>query len=165
MQGVPVALFGMLWFAFILLLSFVAADLRVSRETTGAPVLFALSLPAVPVIGYFAYAAFVVLHVVCVLCLTMYAAVLAVVVASGLACGRPMKTLPQRFLDGARTLASRGTTWLLALAFATSAASALAFFPRESALRGAAVAVQTSAATSGEQRSEFDRRGTSRCPG
>ena len=156
-QGVPVALFGVLWFAFILLLSFVAGGLHVSRETSGAPVLFALSLPAVPVIGYFAYAAFVVLRVVCVLCLTTYAAVLAVVVTSGLACGRPMKTLPQRFLEGARALASRGTTWLLALAFATSAASAVAFFPRESALRGAAVAVQTSAAATGEQRSEFDR--------
>jgi len=66
-QGVPVALFGVLWFAFILFLSFVAAGLHVSRETSGAPVLFVLSLPAVPVIGYFAYAAFVVLRVVCVL--------------------------------------------------------------------------------------------------
>ncbi len=156
-QGVPVALFGALWFAFILLLSFLAGGLRVSRETGGAPVLFALSLPAVPVIGYFAYAAFVVLRVVCVLCLTTYAAVLAVVVTSGLACGRPVKTLPQRFLEGGRALASRGTTWLVALAFATGAASAVAFFPRESELRGAAVAVQKAGAATGEERSEFDR--------
>ena len=155
--GVPVALFGVLWFAFILLLAFVADGPHVSRERCGAPVVFVLALPAVPVIGYFAYAAVVVLRVVCVLCLTTYAAVLAVVVTSGLACGRPMKTLPQRFLEGARAVASRGTTWLLALAFATSAASALAFFPRESALRGAAVAVQKPVAATGEPRSEFDR--------
>src|SRR6186997_165328 len=66
-NGVPVALFGVLFFALVLGLIAVC-----SRSESASPNLpgyvFALSTAGLAVVLYLAYASFVVLHAVCLLC-------------------------------------------------------------------------------------------------
>lgn len=131
-RGVPVALFGALWFVVAALLS--VAGLR-ARDTVRESVpgyLFVLSTLALAVILYLGYASFFVLKAVCVLCLTTYAAVIGLFLISGAATSFPMTTLPRRAARDIRVLAGSPLAIAIVVLFFAGAASTLAFFPRES---------------------------------
>jgi uncharacterized membrane protein len=156
--GVPVALFGVIWFAFVLVLALLGATGPASvRESTPA-YLFATTTVGLAVTLYMAYAAFFVLKAVCVLCLTMYAAVIGLFIVSGLSSSMPpMTTLPRRFFGDLRALVARPALLSVVIVFLAGAVSAVAFFPDEASLRTRAAQQRAAQPVTADQRSEFER--------
>jgi uncharacterized membrane protein/protein-disulfide isomerase len=128
--GIPVALFGVLGFAFVIVLVGVASRGPVSVQESLPGYLFAWSTISLAVTLYLGYAAFFVLKELCVFCLITYAAVIALFCLTGTATAIPMMTLPRRFLRDLRVLVTRPAALVVAILFLTASASALAFFPR-----------------------------------
>jgi uncharacterized membrane protein/protein-disulfide isomerase len=155
--GMPVAIFGALWFVVAGLLS--VAGLR-ARETVRESVpgyLFALSTLALAVILYLGYASFFLLKAVCLLCLTTYAAVIGLFLVSGAATTFPMSTLPRRATRDLRVFVGSPLAIAIALLFVAGAGSTFAFFPREGVTTGATVAATAAPVPTQDQRSEFER--------
>src|SRR4029453_12908137 len=135
-RGVPVALFGVLWFVVATLLSVTGMT---ARDTVREDV---------P--GYL----FVLLKTVCLLCLTTYAAVIGLFLVSGAATSFPMTTLPRRAARDLRVLVSNPLAIGIVVLFFAGAASTLAFFPREGGLvSGPAPTPEVTQ----DQRSELER--------
>ena len=153
-RGVPVAIFGGIWFAVAALL---AASGLLARATVRESVpgyLFVLSTMALAVVLYLGYASFVVLKSVCVVCLVTYAAVIGLFLVSGGATSFPMTTLPRRAARDVRVLLSSPFAIVVTVLILVGAASTLAFFPRE----GSPPPVATPPpAPSQAQQSEFER--------
>jgi len=160
--GIPVALPGALWFGLILVLAFVeVAGPPTVREAVPSYV-FVLSTIGLAVILYLGYAAFFVLKVVCLLCLTTYVAVIGLFIVSGLASSLPMTSVPRRIIGDLRALVARPAVLAVVILFLAGAVSALAFFPKEDALRASAGQQGGAAqAATADQRSEFERWYTS----
>jgi uncharacterized membrane protein/protein-disulfide isomerase len=155
-RGMPVAVFGALWFVVAALLS--VAGLR-ARDTVRENVpgyLFVGSTLALAVILYLGYASFFLLKAVCLLCLTTYAAVIGLFLVSGAATTFPMTTLPRRATRDLRVLIGSPLAIAVALLFFAGAATTIAFFPREGVTAGESSAT-TPVAPTQDQRSEFER--------
>ncbi len=152
--GVPLALFGAIFFAFAALLSVAGAVTRPTVRESVPGYLFASSTVALAVVLYLGYASFVVLKLVCILCLTTYAAVIGLFLVSGAATTFSMTTLPRRAGRDLRVFASSPVAIIVAILFLGGAVSALAFFPREATSGGEGIAAP---AATQDQRSEFDR--------
>ena len=153
-RGVPVAIFGGIWFAVAALL---AASGLLARATVRESVpgyLFVLSTMALAVVLYLGYASFVVLKSVCVVCLVTYAAVIGLFLLSGGATSFPMTTLPRRAARDVRVLLSSPFAIVVTVLFLAGAASTLAFFPREGSSPPVA---PPPPATTQAQQSEFER--------
>jgi uncharacterized membrane protein len=157
-RGVPVALYGVIWFAFVLVLALVGAvGPRSVRESMPA-YLFATATVGLAVTLYMAYAAFFVLKAVCMLCLATYAAVLGLFIVSGLSKSMPpMTTLPRRVFADVRALVARPAVLSAVIVFLAGAASAIAFFPDEADLRTRAAEQRAAQPVTADQRSEFER--------
>jgi uncharacterized membrane protein/protein-disulfide isomerase len=152
--GVPVSVYGAIWFAGVLLL--LAASVigpQAVRESVPGYV-FALSTAALAAVLYLIYVSIVVLKVYCVLCLTADTAVVGLFVVSGSATSFPMTTLHRRAFRDVRTAIASPLAIVVAVLFFGGAASALALFPREGA---AGAAPSPSPAQEAERRSEFER--------
>jgi uncharacterized membrane protein/protein-disulfide isomerase len=156
--GVPVALYGVVWFAFVLVLAFLgAAGPEPVRESMPA-YLFATATVGLAVTLYMAYAAFFVLKAVCVLCLATYAAVIGLFIVSGLSRSMPpMTTLPRRVFRDLAALVARPALLAVVIVFLAGAVSAIAFFPDEASLRIQAAAQRAAQPVTADQRSEFER--------
>jgi len=128
-QGVPVAIFGALWFAVATLLTIGGLRARDTVRESIPGYLFVLSTLALAVILYLGYASFVILKAVCLLCLTTYAAVIGLFLVTGAATTFPMTTLPRRAARDLRVLVGSPLAITLAVLFFAGAASTLAFFP------------------------------------
>lgn len=137
-QGVPVALLGVCWFAAVLLLQISARVTRVPQEDHVSAYAFVLSVPALAVALYLAYAAFFILKAVCLLCLATDVAIIGIFILSGMMTRFSLTTLPGRLARDLRTLAASPLALALLILFVAGAASALAFFPREGAAPNAA---------------------------
>jgi uncharacterized membrane protein/protein-disulfide isomerase len=161
-MGISVAVFGVIWFAFATLMSAVGLWGAPAARESAPGYLFAASTLALAVVLYLGYASLVVLNLVCVLCVITYAAVIAIFLVSGAATSVPMMTLPGRAARDLRALVSSPLAIALAVLFVGGAASALAFFPRETAR---AASSETDTAAAGDQTaariSEFERWYTS----
>jgi uncharacterized membrane protein/protein-disulfide isomerase len=158
--GVSVAVFGVIWFAFAILLT-LAAILGSPTVRESAPAyLFAASTIGLAVVLYLGYASLVILGLVCILCVVTYAAVIALFLISGAATSVPMMTMPRRAISDLKALRHSPLAMALAALFVVGTASALAFFPREttSVMAGS----DTNAAASAQEvdaarRAEFER--------
>jgi len=159
-RGVPVAIFGALWFVVAALLSVTGLRARDAVRESVPGYLFVLSTLALAVILYLGYASFVILSTVCVLCLTTYAAVVGLFLVSGAATSVPMTTLPRRAARDVRVLVSSPLAITLAVLFCAGAVTTLAFFPREGVM-AAANENAAPAPLSQDRRSEFERYFTS----
>src|SRR5262245_779955 len=124
--GVPVAVFGAIWFVVAGLLAVSGLTARDTVRESVPGYLFVLSTLALAVILYLGYASFVLLNAVCVLCLTTYAAVVGLFLVSGAATSFPMTTLPRRLSRDVRVLAASPLAIAIALLFLVGAASTLA---------------------------------------
>jgi len=159
-RGIPVALFGAMFFAAAALLSVSGLTARDTVRENVPGYLFVLSTLALAVILYLGYASFVLLKAVCLLCLTTYAAVVGLFLISGAATSFPMTTLPRRASRDVRVFAGSPLALTVAVLFFAGAASTLAFFPREAApavnAAGEPVAATPPMPTQ-DQRSEFER--------
>lgn len=152
--GTPVALFGVLWFVGVLGL-LVAGRPGAGRIAENVPgYVFALSTAGLAVTLYLAYGAFFVLKAVCVLCLLTYVAVIGLFVISGARMRIPMSSLPHRLLRDLQWAATTPLALGAIVVFLVGAASAIAFFPKDSsATTGTAAAVEVTQ----DQRSEVAR--------
>ena len=150
-RGVPVALFGGIWFALAIVL--VAAGMvgppDVRESTPGY--LFALSTLALAVILYLGYVSFALLKTYCLVCLTTYVAVIGLFLISGAATSFPMTTIPRRAAHDLKLLVASPLAIAIAVLFIGGAASTLAFFPRE------AGPTEPQVPLSADQRSEVER--------
>ncbi len=157
--GVPVALFGVLWFAFVIVLVAVASRGPAPVQESLPGYLFAWSTIGLAVTLYLAYAAFFILKELCVFCLVTYAAVIALFIITGTATAIPMLSLPRRVLRDLRVLVTRPAALIVAVLFLAASASAIAFFPRNlTPAQEAAAAAATPAPTlSKDERSDFEQ--------
>src|SRR5262245_36085240 len=128
--GVPVAVGGVLFFTWVLLMLWGGRGKSVIKDSAPAYV-FAASTLALAVVLYLAYASFFVLHEVCPLCVATYVAVIGVFVISGGASSVPMSTLPSRFLRDMRVLVATPLALVVALLFIAGASWGMTVFPRE----------------------------------
>jgi len=150
--GVPVSVFGAIWFTGALLL-LVGGEFGARALRDNVPgYLFALSTVALGVVLYLGYASFFILKTLCPLCLMTYAAVIGLYVISGAAMTFPMTTLPRRAASDIRAWIASPIAIALTVLFFAGAGSAIAFFPRE----GGGTA-EAGPAPSQEQRSELER--------
>ncbi len=150
--GVPVAVGGVLFFAWVLLL--VWGSRGKSRIQDSAPTyIFAGSTLALAVVLYLAYASFVILKEVCPLCVATYVAVIGVFVISGGASSVPMSRLPGRAVKDIRLLVTTPLALVIALLFIAGASWGMSVFPREE-LRPV---VAQAPALSADQRTELER--------
>jgi uncharacterized membrane protein/protein-disulfide isomerase len=151
--GVPVAIFGGIWFvcAGLLAIAGMAARPQVRESIPGY--LFALSTLALAAVLYLLYASVVILQTYCPMCLLTDAAVIGIFIVSGASASVPMTALPRRIGQDLRALAANPMAVALTVLFVAGAASTLAFFPREASTEpGAAAPVPTEA-----QRSELEQ--------
>src|SRR5262245_39604753 len=135
-RGVPVAVFGALWFVVAGLLVAAGMTARQSVRESVPGYLFVLSTLALAVVLYLGYASVVVLKTYCVLCLITYAAVIGLFIVSGAATSIPMTSLPGRASRDLRVLVASPLAITIAVLFFAGAASTLAFFPREGTVPG-----------------------------
>jgi uncharacterized membrane protein/protein-disulfide isomerase len=132
--GAPVALWGMCFFALVLLLLWGAS--RSARLRTNAPgYIFALSTIGLAFVLYLAYASFFILKEVCPLCVTTYLAVIGLFLASGASNRDPVHVVAGRMIRDLGAMAASPLALVVALVFVGGAASAIAFFPRPEAER------------------------------
>jgi uncharacterized membrane protein/protein-disulfide isomerase len=161
-RGIPVALFGAMFFVVAALLSVSGLTARETVRENVPGYLFVFSTLALAVILYLGYASFVLLKAVCLLCLTTYAAVIGLFLVSGAATSFPMTTLPRRASRDVRVFATSPLALTVAVLFFAGAATTLAFFPRDAAPSVTASADPTAGAVTApvptqDQRSEFER--------
>jgi uncharacterized membrane protein len=150
--GVPVAVGGIIFFAWVLLMLWGATEK--SRIKDSAPAyLFAGSTLALAFVLYLAYASFFILKEVCPLCVTTYLAVIGVFLISGGASSVPMSSLPRRILTDMRVLVATPLALVIALLFVAGTAWGVSAFPRE-ADRPVIVQAQPLKA---DERTEFER--------
>lgn len=137
-MGVPVALFGVLFFAFVLLLVALGGrDKAPARDAVPAYV-FAASTVGLAFVLYLAWASFTQLHTVCVLCAATYVSVIAIFIISGGATTFPMTMLPRRLPRDVRALFSSPVAIVVVLLFLFGAGSLIAYFPSEAPRQAAA---------------------------
>ena len=143
--GVPVALIGVLYFAFLLWLIALCSRSPAARQNLAGYV-FAASTLGLAGVLYLAYASFFVLKAVCLLCVGVYAAIIALFVISGAAARYPMTTLPERASRDVRTLFRTPAALTTALAFVALGVFAVMFFPGERIAASSAAPTTTPAA-------------------
>ena len=151
-QGVPVALAGVLWFLLVLLLAF--ADARVSERSQQniGGYLLVWSTLGLAIAMYMAYASFFVLQTICLMCSVVYAAVIGIFILTGTATATPMTQLPAGLSHDLGQLMRRPVGLSIAVLFLVSAAASVIFFSRPQPLL-----VAEPTAPTYEQGSEFDR--------
>ena len=143
--GVPVALFGMIFFTFVLgLIGLCSRSATASRNLPGY--IFGVSTIGLAVVLYLAYASFFIVKAVCVLCVGTYAAVIGLFLLSGSATRYPMTSLPNRALGDLRLLFRTPSALAAAALFVIAAGSAVLWFPGQSV-----ATVSAEAAPAGEQ--------------
>ncbi len=96
--GVPVAVFGLLFFVFVLGLIAWSVRSAVTRENLAGYV-FASSTLGLAAVLYLAYASYFILGIVCLMCITTYVAVIGLFVTSGASTRYPMTKLPSRAVN------------------------------------------------------------------
>ncbi len=129
--GVPVALFGVLFFAFVLGLTVLCSRSSTARSNL-AGYLFAVSTVGLAVVLYLAYASFFILNAVCVLCVGTYIAVIGLFLLSGAATRYPMTSLPMRAFGDLRLLLRTPSALAAAVVFVLAAGGAVAWLPGQS---------------------------------
>jgi uncharacterized membrane protein/protein-disulfide isomerase len=136
--GVPVAPLGLLYFAFVLVLSAMTRRPSSAAHDSAPAYIFALSTVALAFVLYLGWASYFVLKVFCVLCAITYVSVVALFVISGGATALPMTKLPSRALRDVRTMVATPVALLTAVLFAAAAVGVVAAFPREGLAQAAA---------------------------
>jgi uncharacterized membrane protein/protein-disulfide isomerase len=139
--GVPVALFGVLFFAFVLLLVALGGRDRAPARDAVPAYVFTLSTIGLAFVLYLAWASYTQLHTFCVLCALTYVSVIAIFIISGGATTFPMTTLPRRVPRDVRALLSSPVAIVTGLLFLFGAGTLIAYFPTE-APRQAPVAIR-----------------------
>src|SRR5918993_45765 len=128
--GVPVAVGGIIFFAWVLLMVWGSRGKSAIKDSAPAYI-FAGSTLALAVVLYLAYASFFILKEVCPLCVATYVAVIGTFIISGGASSVPMSSLPQRVMTDMRVLVATPVALVIALLFVAGTSWGVTAFPRE----------------------------------
>src|SRR3954447_701276 len=126
--GVPVAVGGVVFFAWVLLMLWGARGRSAIKDTAPAYI-FAASTFALGAVLYLAYASFFILKEVCPLCVATYLAVIGVFVVSGSAGSASLASLPRQVLRDLRTLVSTPAPLIATLVFIAAVSWLVTSFP------------------------------------
>jgi uncharacterized membrane protein len=126
--GVSVALIGVLYFAFVLLLIALCQKSSAARQNLPHYVFGVATLGLAGVL-YLAYASFFVLKTICLLCAGSYGAIIALFLLSGAAAKDPMSSLPSRASRDLRHLMRTPAALMTAVAFVIAAVVSVLMFP------------------------------------
>ena len=139
LAGVPVAIFGALYFAAVLAIAALAWR-PAARPPSYAPAyIFALSLPALAFVAYLGFASFVILQAFCILCAITYVAVIAIALVSWRASSVKFDTVPgQASSDLAAALRNPVALVVAVVLMVATVVTAIAF-PSGNAAAAAAV--------------------------
>ena len=96
LAGVPVAIFGALYFAAVLAIAALAWKPPAKTPSYAPAYIFALSLPALAFVAYLAFASFFILHAFCILCAITYVAVVGITLVAWRESRVPFGTVPGR---------------------------------------------------------------------
>lgn len=129
--GIPVALFGVFFFAFILLLAAVGGRKSAPARDAVPAYVFAASTVGLAFVLYLGWASYIQLKTLCLLCAITYVSVIGIFIVSGGSTSLPMTTLPRRLPRDLQALVSSPIALVLALLFIFGAGSAIAAFPGE----------------------------------
>src|SRR5262245_28492410 len=129
--GIPVAPLGLLYFAFVLVMTAMTHRPSSSAHDSAPAYIFAVSTIALAFVLHLGWASYFVLKVFCVLCAITYVSVVAIFIVSGGASALPMTKLPSRALRDVRTMVATPVALLTAVLFAAAAVAVVAAFPRE----------------------------------
>ena len=153
--GVPVAIFGALYFAAVLAIAALAWR-PAPRPASYAPAyIFALSLPAPAFVAYLAFASVVILQAFCVLCAITYAMVIAIAVVSWRASSVKFDTVPgQASSDLAAALRNPVALVVLVVLMVATVVTAIAF-PSGNVAATAAVPVESLPVVPEAERAKF----------
>jgi uncharacterized membrane protein len=127
--GIPVAVGGVVFFAWVLLMLWGSRGRSATKESAPAYI-FAGSTVALAVVLYLAYASFFVLKEVCPLCVATYIAVIGVFVISGGTASLPLSSLPGRLGRDVRVMVTTPSSLIVALLFIAGALWVVTSFPR-----------------------------------
>jgi len=139
--GVPVALLGVVFFAFVLGLIALASWSATTRQNLAGYV-FASSTLGLAAVLYLGYASYFLLNVVCVLCVGTYVAVIGLFLVSGASTRIPMTQLPNRAAKDLGLLMRTPAALAAALLFAVVSVAAIALFPEQRVTAAAATAAE-----------------------
>jgi len=151
--GIPVALFGSLWYVGVLVLLAGSAWGWSSLRENALAYIFLASVAGLGSVIYLAYASLVILKIVCAMCIVTYVAVAGVFLSSGARIRIPMTTLPRRIWQDFRTALASPPAMMVVLVFVIASTAAIAFSPRHP--ETAPAAAQPQAAP--DKQSEFLR--------
>ena len=154
--GIPVAIFGGIWFVCAGLLAIAGMVARPQVRESIPGYLFALSTLALAAVLYLLYASVVILKAYCPMCLLTDAAVIAIFIISGASASVPMTALPGRITRDLRVLAENPMAVAVAVLFVAGSVSTLAFFPRAASTSPADAGAPAPVATA-EQRNELEQ--------
>jgi uncharacterized membrane protein/protein-disulfide isomerase len=137
MGGVPVALLGVLYFAFVLVLIALCGRSATARRNLPGYV-FAVSTLGLAAVLYLGFASFFVLKTVCLLCVGTYVAVIAMFSISGAVEKTPISSLPTRASRDVGTLLRTPAALVSALGFVVLAGIAVMLFPNNAVVASVA---------------------------
>jgi uncharacterized membrane protein/protein-disulfide isomerase len=126
--GVSVALYGLFFFALILILVWAGGRSEKLRETVVSYVLL-LSTAAMAFVLYLAYASFFILKSVCPLCLVTYISVAGILTVAALSNAAPLFELPRRALRDLGALLTNTSASVITVVFLAVAIWAAMAFP------------------------------------
>jgi len=149
--GVPVALGGLIWFGLVALIAvFGDGD---KRDSPAVAYMQALAVIGLGVVLYLAYVSSMVLRTGCLLCMGTYVCVGAIFALVWRANGESLSKLPARLFADLETALRRPVVLAAAVLYLGGAASAVAFFPKESTIAEQAAAAP---AVTGDARTNFE---------
>ncbi len=145
--GVPIALFGVLFFTFVL--GLIALGTRSATTRDNLPgYIFAMSTLGLAAVLYLAYASYFILNVVCLFCVGTYVAVIGLFIVSGVSTRYPMTNLPNRAAKDLRLLMRTPGALTAAIVFVAASAAAIVLFPEQRVTAAASEPAASSQATS-----------------
>ncbi|MEI6668397.1 MAG: vitamin K epoxide reductase family protein [Acidobacteriota bacterium] len=128
--GVPVALFGALWYVAVLMLLAGASWGWKSLRDSAVGYIFVLGVLGLGSTLYLAYVSLAILKTVCAMCIVTYVAVTGVFLTSGARIPFPMTTIPRRLWQDLRSALASPTAVAVVLAVIMMSTAAIAFVPR-----------------------------------
>ena len=150
--GVPVAIFGAVYFAAVLAIAALGWPAKTASLHAAPTYILALSIPALAFIAYLAFAAFVVLNAFCILCAISYVAVIGIAIVAWRTPRVPLGDLPGRASRDLALAARNPVALLIAIVLAVGTVVAAKEFPKGNAPPAPAPTVATLPAVSDAER-------------
>jgi uncharacterized membrane protein/protein-disulfide isomerase len=153
--GVPVAIFGAVYFALVLAIAALGWPVKAPAPHAAPSYILALSIPALAFIAYLAYAAFVVLNAFCILCAISYVAVLGITLVAWRTPRVPLGDLPGRAPRDLDSAGRNPVALLITIVLAVGTVVAAKEFPKGSAAAAPAPTVAAMPAVSDAERARL----------